>query len=70
MGGGATMPNVNKSKFSAIPVVIPSQMMLDHFNSVAASNIDQIEQFVSMNRQLALARDLLLPRLMNGEVAV
>ena len=70
MGGGATMANVNKSKFSSIKVVIPSSLMLDQFNSFVANQIDQIEQLALINLQLTQARDLLLPRLMNGEVAV
>ena len=68
VGGGATMPNINKSKFSAIPVVIPSQQILDQFSSAVASNIDQIEQLTVIDDQLARARDLLLPKLMNGEI--
>jgi len=70
MGGGATMANVNKSKFSSIKVVIPSSLMLDQFNSFVANQIDQIEQLALINLHLTQARDLLLPRLMNGEVAV
>ena len=70
VGGGATMPNINKSKFSAIPVVIPSRQILDQFSSVVAPNIDQIEQLTVMNDRLARARDLLLPRLMNGEITI
>ena len=70
MGGGATMANVNKSKFSSIKVVIPSSLMLDQFNSFVANQIDQIEQLALINLHLTQARDLLLPRLMNGGVAV
>ena len=70
VGGGATMPNINKSKFSAVPVVIPSRQILDQFSSVVAPNIDQIEQLTVMNDRLARARDLLLPRLMNGEITI
>ena len=70
MGGGATMANVNKSKFSSIKVIIPSPLMLEQFASVVATQIDQIEKLTLMNLRLAQARDLLLPRLMNGEVAV
>ena len=70
VGGGATMPNINKSKFFAIPVVIPSQQILDQFSSAVAPNIDQIEQLTVMNDRLMKARDLLLPRLMNGEIAI
>ena len=70
MGGGATMTNVNKSKFSAIPVVVPSQLILEQYNAVVAPNIDQIERLAAMNGLLTSARDLLLPRLMSREVAV
>ena len=68
MSGGATMPNVNKSKFSNIKVTIPSPLMLEQFASVVAPQIDQIEKLALMNSRLAKARDLLLPRLMNGEL--
>ncbi len=70
MGGGATMANVNKSKFAAIPVIIPSRFILEQFNDVVIPIINQIEQFSLMNAKLVQARDLLLPRLMNGEIAV
>ncbi len=64
------MANVNKSKFSSIKVVIPSSLILDQFNSIVSTQIDQIEKLASMNLKLTQAHDLLLPRLMNGEVAV
>jgi type I restriction enzyme S subunit len=70
MGGGATMPNVNKSKFSAIKTVIPPEIILDQFNLYVADQVDQIGHLTLMNLQLIKARDLLLPRLMNGEIEV
>ena len=70
MGGGATMTNVSKSKFSAIKVVVPSQLILEQFDSVVSLNIDQIEQLSAMNKLLTNARNLLLPRLMSGKVTV
>jgi type I restriction enzyme, S subunit len=70
MGGGATMPNVNKSKFSAIKTVIPPEIILDQFNLYVADQVDQIGHLTLMNLQLIKARDLILPRLMNGEIAV
>ena len=70
MGGGATMANVNKSKFSSIKVTVPSSIILNQFNSYVVKCIDQIETLAKMNLDLAKARDLLLPRLMNGEIVV
>jgi type I restriction enzyme S subunit len=70
MGGGATMANVNKSKFSGIKVVIPSKQLLELFSDFAKPAFDQIENLTISNARLAKARDLLLPKLMIGEVAV
>jgi type I restriction enzyme S subunit len=70
MGGGATMANVNKSKFSGIKVVIPSKQLLNLFSDFAKPVFDQIENLTISNARLAKARDLLLPKLMNDEVAV
>ena len=70
MGGGATMTNVSKSKFSAIKVIVPSQLILEQFDSVVSPNIDQIEQLSAMNKLLTNARNLLLLRLMSGKVTV
>ncbi|MDY0223418.1 MAG: restriction endonuclease subunit S [Desulfobacterium sp.] len=70
MGGGATMANVSKSKFSGIKVVIPSKQLLKLFFDFAKPAFDQIENLTISNAQLAKARDFLLSKLMNGEVAV
>ena len=68
ISGGATMANVNKAKFSSIGVIIPSPPILSEFNSFVTAHIDQIEQLALMNIRLTQARDLLLPRLMSGEL--
>lgn len=70
MGGGATMANVSKSKFSIIKVVIPSKQLLKLFSDFAKPAFDQIENLTISNAQLAKARDLLLPKLISGEVMV
>ena len=70
MGGGATMTNVSKSKFSAIKVIVPSQLILERFDSVVSPSIDQIARLSAMNKLLTNARNLLLTRLMSGKVTV
>lgn len=70
MGGGATMDNVNKTKFSGFPVVIPDNNTLTSFHDVVEASFSQIETLARHNACLSRARDLLLPRLMNGEIAV
>ncbi len=68
IGGGVTMTNVNKTKFSGIQVIIPPPLLLETFNLIVAPMFDQIEMLLLMNKQSAQTRDLLLPRLMNGEI--
>ena len=70
MGGGATMTNVSKSKFTAIKVIVPSKRILEHFDLVVSQNFDQIEKLLVMSKLLTKARNLLLPRLMSGSVTV
>ena len=70
MSGGATMANVNKSKFSGIKIVIPSPQLLEYFSDFSKPCFDQIENLTICNMRLAKTRDLLLPKLMNGEVCV
>ena len=70
MGGGATMVNVNKCKFESLPIVIPSGSILHAFHEVCKPIFLQIKNLLIQNQKLKQARDLLLPRLMNGEIAL
>ncbi|MES9901985.1 MAG: restriction endonuclease subunit S [Sedimenticola sp.] len=70
MGGGATMPNVNKTKFSSIPVVIPPPILLREFDEFAKTSFQQMQLLNELISRLTKARDHLLPRLMNGSLVV
>ena len=70
IGGGATMNNVNKSKFESLDVLLPSESLLQNFDEVANPMFEQILNLLTQNQKLKQARDLLLPRLMSGEIAV
>ena len=64
------MPNVNKTKFTSIPVLIPSENLLKEFEVVVKTLFQQLELLEQQKSSLTNARDLLLPRLMNGEISV
>lgn len=51
-------------------VLLPSDSLLMIFNSVIKPIIQQFKALSLKNRKLAAARDILLPRLMSGEVAM
>ena len=63
------MPNVNKSKFSSLNFILPDKNILVLFNGYAQSSFDQMALLIEMNKKLEEARDILLPRLMNGALA-
>jgi type I restriction enzyme, S subunit len=67
---GAIMPNLNLGILSDIPLVLPpTQLQREYLEFVEAIH-RQVEVLSNQNEKLRVARDLLLPRLMSGEVAV
>jgi type I restriction enzyme S subunit len=68
--GGATYKEISKGKFKALSVVLPDNALLQEFEEQATTFHAQVRALHRMNQKLAQARDLLLPRLMNGEIAV
>lgn len=68
--GGSTYREISKSKFKALDVVLPDLRLLREFEEQSIALHAQVRTLHTMNRQLAHGRDLLLPRLMNGEIAV
>ena len=69
-GNKATMASLNQDVVARIPLLIPSKSVLREFQSVARDVLDQIAILAKQNQKLCAARDLLLPRLMSGEIAV
>ena len=67
---GATMTNVNKSKFENIEVVVPIDSLLDSFNIIVNNTFVKIKNLSLQIRHLIEARGRLLPKLMSGEIAV
>ena len=70
VAGGATYREISKGKFRVLPVVIPRESLLREFEDQASTLLAQVRSLHAMNQRLAQARDLLLPRLMNGEIVV
>jgi type I restriction enzyme S subunit len=70
IGGGATMANVNKSKFESLEILMPSEAVHQAFEEAVRPIFDQIFALMRQNAQLTRARDLLLPRLMDGRIPV
>ena len=67
---GTTYPEINKGRFRAMDIVVPDSALLEKFSNIALDIIRQVRFLKRSMLQLGQARDLLLPRLMNGEIAV
>jgi type I restriction enzyme S subunit len=70
LGQGAAQNNVSQQVIKSFKMVLPRKKLLEAFSEHVSPLFDQIEILQKNNINLTKARDLLLPRLMNGEVAV
>lgn len=68
--GGVAVPTLNRNDVHRIEVLLPPKTLLDDFTDVVLVQLQQIENLNQYNNKLREARDLLLPRLMNGEIQV
>lgn len=68
--GGTTYKEINKSTFRAMPIIWPSESIAVEFSGFAESVMRQVRNLKQQIARLQQARDLLLPRLMSGELAV
>lgn len=64
------VPGLNRAFAHSRPLLVPDNTILALFEKYAASVYGQINRLEKYNQTLAKARDLLLPRLMSGEVMV
>ena len=67
---GATMTNLSRGKFSSLQVVEPKEDLLCDYNKLAAPFFDKVLCLQKTNRNLRAQRDLLLPKLISGEIEV
>ena len=68
--GGAAVPTLNRNDVHRIEVLLPPKHLMDVFSNTASDLLQQTEKLRQLSAKLAEARDLLLPRLMSGEIKV
>ena len=70
MNIGAAVPSMTVKILDSMKVLCPSTEMLAQFEKVVGPYFSMIELLKIKNESLAEARNLLLPKLMNGEIEV
>lgn len=68
--GGTTYVEISKGKFRALPVIVPTDDLLEDFDMRVRPILEQVRVLKKYSVELAKARDLLLPRLMDGRLEV
>lgn len=67
---GAKMPRANWEVLMEFPVAVPPDEIVAKFASIVAPCIEQQMQLVRQAKNLRATRDLLLPRLLSGQLSV
>lgn len=67
---GSTFQEISKSNFKMTSIILPSDLVLLKFDEILNPIFQQITKNVYSNRDLANIRDLLLPKLMSGQIEV
>lgn len=67
---GSTREALTKEEMANFEITIPTSALMEQFGEIAADAYAQREGLAKQNQKLRQARDLLLSRLMSGEVIV
>ena len=67
---GTTYPEISKGRFRQMDIMIPARTLVVDFAQIASGIIQQVRSLKHSTLKLTKARDLLLPRLMNGEITI
>ena len=67
-GQGSAQPNISTGDILSIPCWIPSKNEIDNFNRTSQPMFETIISNQEENRKLSKVRDILLPKLMSGQI--
>lgn len=71
MGRGATnQTELSPKQIGSVDILVPPRSLIQQFEDFATPSFRQIWVLMDQNQKLRIARDLLLPKLMSGEVPV
>lgn len=68
--GGASVPTLDRKAAHRVTILLPLRQLITDFTDLASDIFEQINNLNLQNQKLRTARDLLLPRLMSGEISV
>lgn len=66
----SAVPGLNRTYAHSLPVLQPSDDVAEAFERLVRPAFEQVQQLTEQNAKVAKARDLLLPKLMSGQLDV
>lgn len=67
---GAIFKSLGKAEFAAVPVVVPPEDLANAANEILTDNLSMTRTLTHSSRHLAAIRDVLLPKLVTGQIDV
>lgn len=67
---GVTMPNLSAGLMQSVPLSLPPREHQDRYVKTVTPMVGLLEALTEKNRNLRATRDLLLPKLISGELDV
>ena len=68
--GGSAQPKFNKTDFKNLPIFLPPDDLLEQFHQIVKPMFELIDENNAENQALTITRNVLLPKLMSGELDV
>lgn len=70
MNVGTSIPSNSTSQLNKLKIVVPTDEILNHFDGIMSSLLQEIIQSQKESKGLITLRDTLLPKLMSGQIKV
>jgi len=67
---GSAQPNISPTQIKNIKIILPPKKDIDKYNKIVEPAFCKITENVNQNEYLSNLRDILLPKLMSGEIRV
>lgn len=67
---GAIFKSLGKAELAALPIVVAPEKIADAANAALTDNVDILRVLTQTNRRLVTIRELLLPKLVTGQIDV
>ena len=67
---GSAQPNISPTQIKNIKIILPSKKDIDKYNKIVELAFCKITENINQNEYLSNLRDVLLPKLMSGEIRV